>query len=57
MSGEGVSNPADISGVIESLEDLLAKAVVSIEEEGYIKIKALKYNVATGRLVVVKKAE
>jgi len=57
MSGEGVSNPGDLSGVIASLEDLLAKAVVSIEEEGYIKIKALKFNVATGRLVVVKKAE
>ena len=53
----GISNPPDLSGVIASLEDLLTKAVVSIEEEGYIKIKALKFNVATGRLVVVKKAE
>jgi len=57
MSGEGVSNPTDTSGIIASLEELLSKAVVSIEEEGYIKIKALKFNVATGRLVVVKKAE
>jgi len=52
-----ISNPTDLTEVIASLEDLLTKAVVSIEEEGYIKIKALKFNVATGRLVVVKKAE
>ena len=52
----GVSNPPDITGIIESIEELLAKAVTSIEEEGYQKVKSLKYNIAAGKLVVVKKA-
>ena len=56
MSGEGVSNPGDTTAIIESIEQLLAKAVTSIEAEGYQKVKSLKYNIATGKLVVVKKA-
>ena len=49
--------PESLEEVETAIAELLAKAVISIEEEGYIKIKALKYNVATGKLVVVKKAE